>query len=77
MNTTTENKPRDYLAMEDAFCNSCNIIAVQADLLTSVDESKGELADDTLEKLGYTCYREIENIRAMFYELIESQKAAK
>jgi hypothetical protein len=75
--STMGNRPRDYLAIEDDFCRSRDIISVRADLPTSVDERKRVLADDTLEKLGIVCFREIQNIRAMFYELVESQKAAR
>ena len=75
-NVTKENKPRDYLDMEDDFCHRCNIISVTTDLLFASDNGK-DLADDTLEKLGFTLSREITEIRAMFYELIENQKTAK
>jgi hypothetical protein len=72
-----ENKPRSIYEMEDDFCYSCNIISVMADLLTSVEQDKIELADDTLEKYGFICNREAEKLRAMYYELTESQGQSK
>jgi hypothetical protein len=78
MNDSTMGKgPPDYLAIEDDFCRSRDIISVRDDSPTSVDERKRVLADDTLGKLGFICFREIQNIRAMFYELVESQKTAR
>ncbi len=66
-----ENNPRDHLSIEGEFCQANNIIAVMADLLTAVDQGKIELADGTLEKLGFSCFVEAEKTKALFYEIIQ------
>ena len=75
--TTMENKPRGVFSAEDEFCHSCNSISAIGDLMTSLANSNCELANATLEKIEFVCFRESENPKKLYYEMVEGEKAAK